>query len=452
MSGKTDSYKIIGRELQVQRTVGSGGFGDVLLATRMRMDANPRHGFTFPPQCVVKVMRVGLCGQTELNLAEREVRVLKSLTHPNIVRYIGSWIEQARGPYQNRFCIALQYCEGGDVAALIRSCAERKRLLPVDVVVRLMAQVFSALNYSHSRHLIHRDIKPGNVFLSSRGGEAGVVGDAVVGDFGLVRSLEVTCETVASRVGTPSYVSPEIVAGEPYTAKTDIFSAGAMFYELLTYHSPFWRRGLSQQENFKRVLNYDPMPHMRAHASEVYGTALIDVVEACLAKVERERASAYDVLVRLTSPVALYVRNNAIPVYVEKAAVADAPPASPPPAARASPPSATAAASPHVVLAAEPTTEEGGTPKKAEAVRDALTALFLEDKPSSVTGQLASLLSNHSALYVQIRVLLALHGANREDVLRKLHSLFRSAGHGSTSVLNMSVTGFIIRNYDILTA
>lgn len=449
MSMTTDSHKILGRELQVQRTVGSGGFGDVLLTTRMRMDAHPRHGFTFPPQCVVKVMRVGLCGQTELELAQREVRVLKTLTHPNIVCYIGSWIERSRGPYQNRFCIALQYCEGGDVAALIRTWSVRKQPLPAEVVVRLMAQVFSALNYSHSRHLIHRDIKPGNVFLTGCGDNG--VGDAVVGDFGLVRSLEVTCETVASRVGTPSYVSPEIVAGEAYTAKTDIFSAGAMFYELLTYHSPFWRRGLSQQENFKRVLHYDPMPHMRAHAGTMYGPALTNVVAACLAKVEKQRASAYDILVRITSPVSVFVRNNAIPVYVvktisEASASLPAPPP-PPPAARASPPSASAV--PHH---ADPTVEGSDTPRKAEGVREALIELFMEDRPSSATGQLASILCNHSVLYLQLRVLLAFYGDNREELMRQLRNLLRSAGLSSTSALAMGVTGFINRHFDELMA
>lgn len=435
MTAKTDGHKILGRELQVQRMVGSGGFGDVLLVTRMRVEANPRHGFTFPPQCVVKVMRVGLCGQTELELAQKEVRVLKSLTHPNIVRYIGSWIEQARGPYFNRFCLALQYCEGGDVASLIRRCAESKRLLPADVVVRLMAQVFSALNYSHSRHLIHRDIKPGNVFLTERCD--GAVGDAVVGDFGLVRSLEVTRETVATRVGTPSYVSPEIVAGEPYTAKTDIFSAGAMFYELLTCHSPFWRRGLSQNENFKRVLKYDPMPHMRLTVGECYGAALTEVVAVCLAKMERERASAYDILVRLTSPVAVFVRENAIPVYVEKQ------PAPPPPP----PPAATARASPPSTDAAAPLCDDAaGDGESTATVRDRLRALFLEDAPLSPAGRLAALLADNPELLCQVRVLVAFRSDDPEYLQRGLRNLLRLYGHGASSALATSLASFLQRH------
>jgi serine/threonine protein kinase len=439
---QTGGFRILGRELQVLRTVGSGGFGDALLVTRMRIEPNPRHGFTFPPQCVVKVMRVGLCGQTELEQAQREVRVLKSLTHPNIVRYIGSWIEQSRGQYQHRFCIALQYCEGGDVATLIRKCVESKRLLPTDVVVRLMAQVFSALNYSHSRHLIHRDIKPGNVFLTER--SDGAVGDAVVGDFGLVRSLEVTCEMVATRVGTPSYVSPEIISGEPYTSKTDIFSAGTMFYELLTCHSPFWRRGLSQQENFKRVLHYDPIPHMRTHNKECYGDALTTVVAACLAKTEKERASAYDVLVYITSPITAFVRSNAIPVYVERAVIV-------PPAARASPPSATAAP-PH--FAPPPVTGivRTGSLRNASAVRDALCELFLNDPPLSAPGRLTALLSEQTLLLVQIRVLLAFDGHDRELLKRQLCNLLQAFGYGTDSAESTAITSFVFRNYCLLVA
>ncbi|KPI88881.1 putative protein kinase [Leptomonas seymouri] len=437
MSVKTDHHKIVGRELQVQRMVGSGGFGDALLVTRMRVDANPRHGFTFPPQCVVKVMRVGLCGQSELEQAQREVRVLKSLTHPNIVRYIGSWIEQSRGPYQNRFCIALQYCEGGDVTTLIRRYAESDRLLPTDAVVRLMAQVFSALNYSHSRHLIHRDIKPGNVFLTDRSDS--VVGDAVVGDFGLVRSLEVTCEAVATRVGTPSYVSPEIVAGEPYTGKTDIFSAGAMFYEIMTRHSPFWRRRCSQQDNFKRVLHFDPMPFMRESFNRVYGEVLTDVIGRCLAKRESERASAYDVLVRIISPVSVFVRSNAIPVYVEKVAPRH------PPAAQASPPSAQASrdgVEPPLGDAAA-TAAAGG---QQGTTREQLRALFLEVSPTSPAGRLAALLTGNEELLVLLRVVLAYRGNDREQLLRELRCMFRLFGYGADSTVTTAVTGLIFRH------
>ncbi|KPA74061.1 putative protein kinase [Leptomonas pyrrhocoris] len=437
MTSKTDCLKILGRELQVQRMVGSGGFGDALLVTRMRADANPRHGFTFPPQCVVKVMRVGLCGQTELDLAQREVRVLKSLTHPNIVRYIGSWIEQSRGPYQNRFCIALQYCEGGDVATLIRRCAGSGRLLPADTAVRLMAQVFSALNYSHSRRLIHRDIKPGNVFLTECGADA--VGDAVVGDFGLVRALEVTCESVASRVGTPSYISPEIVAGETYTGKTDIFSAGAMFYELLTCHSPFWRRRCSQQENFKRVLHFDPMPYMRANAEKVYGAAVTDVIGRCLAKKESERVSAYDVLVRVVSPISAFVRSNAIPVYVEK--LAQPPPPPPPPAARASPPSAQASPD-----RAESPSGDAAAGGRKRTTREQLRALFLEESPMTPAGRLAALLGDDEELLVLLRVALAYHGNDPEQLARRLRGIFREFGYGANSAAATAVTGFVFHH------
>ncbi|KAL7710441.1 protein kinase [Lotmaria passim] len=447
MSAKTDSFKILGRELQVQRTVGSGGFGDVLLVTRLRVDANPRHGFTFPTQCVVKVMRAGLYEQAELEAAQREVRVLKTLRHPHVVTYLGSWIEQSRGPYQGRFCIALQYCEGGDVAMLIRRCAERRQLLPTDVVVRLMAQVFSALNYSHSLHLIHRDVKPGNVFLVTRGGGAvgdGAVGDAVVGDFGLVRSLEVTGDMAATRVGTPSYVPPEIILGDPYTAKADVFSAGTMFYELLTNRAPFWRRELSQHDNFMRVLHHDPMPRMQASVRGYCSPALIDLVAACLAKREADRPSSYDILVSIVSPLSAHVRNASIPVYVP---TQQRPPSlTPPPAARASPPSAAAAPleQEEAPLAG---TVDAGAPARPPTTRELLRAMFTQDPPNSVKGRLTSLLSDHERLLVQLRVLLAYCGGGREHLARDVRNLLRLNGYTTSSKMAIELVTYVEGHY-----
>ncbi|CAD2221353.1 protein kinase [Angomonas deanei] len=184
---------------------------------------------------------------------------------------------------------------------------------PEELVTKLMANVFSALNYSHSRKVIHRDIKPGNVFVVKT--KSGEVEKAVLGDYGLARPLDKTCQVIQTRVGTPCYCSPEIVAAEPYTYKTDIFSAGAMFYELMTLERPFWKKEYTDRQIFKAILNVDPMPRMDVLCQGKYNSGLIRIVGSCLMKHESGRPSAFDILTTLSSHLTRYVRINHIPVF-----------------------------------------------------------------------------------------------------------------------------------------
>ncbi|KAG5476285.1 hypothetical protein LSCM4_05266 [Leishmania orientalis] len=388
----TNPPKIIGRELHLDRLIGSGGFGEVYVAVRIKLATNPKHSFTFPAECVVKVMRRGLCTAEDVAAMNREVATLSSMDHPYIVPYIGAWVEAARGKFFGCYCLAMRYCEGGDLHGFIARCIKDHRLPPVDIAVRFMAQVFSALNYSHSRRLIHRDIKPGNVFLTLQ--KSGVPDKAMVGDYGLVRSLEVTRQLVKTRVGTPTYISPEIAAGEAYSTKTDIFSAGTMFYELLSLHRPFWKRMMTDQQLFREVLHRDPMPQFRAHTSAVYGTTLADIIEACLAKHENNRATAYDVLVRLTSPITDYVLKYAIPVYPEKGTLAASSSSTPP-----RPPAASSVSDCNASAA-----EADGADATA---RQRLERLFLVRKGTTLSARLTRLLSHNVELLFQVRVLVA---------------------------------------------
>ncbi|CAJ1028445.1 putative Protein tyrosine kinase/Protein kinase domain containing protein [Leishmania shawi] len=401
----TDPTKIIGRELHLDRLIGSGGFGEVYLAVRTKLATNPKHNFTFPAECVVKVMRRGLCTEEDVAAMNREVATLSSMDHPYIVPYIGAWVEAARGKFFGCYCLAMRYCEGGDLHGFIAHFIKNHRLPPVDVAVRIMAQVFSALNYSHSRRLIHRDIKPGNVFLTLQ--KSGMPDKAMVGDYGLVRSLDATRQLVKTRVGTPTYISPEIAAGEAYSTKTDIFSAGTMFYELLSLHRPFWKRMMTDQQLFREVLHRDPMPQFRAYTSAVYGTTLADVIEACLTKHEDSRATAYDVLVRLTSPITAYVLKYAIPVYPEKDALTAT--SSPhPPAASCAPDSL-----------ASLTKADGA----AVTVRQRLERLFLIHKGTTVCARLTRLLSHNLELLFQVRVLVACRSDNTDHLENGLAEL-----------------------------
>lgn len=167
-----------------------------------------------------------LSGQQRRERVERfyrEARAAGSLAHPNIVT-----IYEA-GEDQGRHFIAMEYLEG----QTLRDVLSIEGNLSVDRAVEIARQVCSGLAYAHSRGVIHRDIKPDNVQILPGG-------HVKITDFGIARLMEEPTITADGQVfGTPSYMSPEQVAGRPLDARTDLFSLGVMLFEMLTGKKPF---------------------------------------------------------------------------------------------------------------------------------------------------------------------------------------------------------------------
>jgi len=153
----------------------------------------------------------------------REARAAGLLSHPNIVT-----IYEA-GEDQGRHFIAMEYLEG----QTLRDVLDIEGSLPIDRVTNIVKQVCDALTYAHSKGVIHRDIKPDNIQILPSG-------RIKITDFGIARIMEEPSITADGQVfGTPSYMSPEQVAGKPLDPRTDIFSLGIMLYEMLTGRKPF---------------------------------------------------------------------------------------------------------------------------------------------------------------------------------------------------------------------
>lgn len=154
----------------------------------------------------------------------REARAAGSLSHPNIVT-----IYEA-GEFNGRHFIAMEYLEGQS----LRTVLDIEGTLPPERVVEIGKQVCDALAYAHSKSVIHRDIKPDNIHVLPGGRNIKIT------DFGIARIMEEPGITADGQVfGTPSYMSPEQIAGKPLDARTDIFSLGVMLYEMLTGRKPF---------------------------------------------------------------------------------------------------------------------------------------------------------------------------------------------------------------------
>lgn len=223
----------------LRKQIGSGGMGEVYLA---------QHRLLKRP-CAIKLIRRDKVDDENVLLRfESEVQATAGLTHPNTIE-----IYDYGHTEEGTFYYAMEFLPGLNLQEIV----ERFGPLPQERVVYLLRQVCSALAEAHLKGLIHRDIKPGNIFSAERGGLFDV---AKLLDFGLVKyhrtedvSLELTMEGAV--VGSPLYTSPEVVTGDGAPGpRSDIYSLGASAYYLLTGKPVF------EGENALKV--------MFAHASQ----------------------------------------------------------------------------------------------------------------------------------------------------------------------------------------
>jgi len=194
--------------------LGEGGMGAVYKARDREVDR----------EVALKVIRPELTGHPDIvRRFKQELILARQVTHKNVVRIFD--LGEAEGA---KF-ISMEYIEGRDLKSLL---AERGKFEPEEAV-GIIEQVCHALEAAHAEGVIHRDLKPQNIMVDKHGRVA-------VMDFGIARSTEVNGMTqTGALLGTPEYMSPEQAKGEEVDARSDLFSLGIIFYELLTGKSPY---------------------------------------------------------------------------------------------------------------------------------------------------------------------------------------------------------------------
>ncbi len=219
------------------RELGSGAMGRVYLAYDERIERQV---------AVKELILPSGTGEAERREAvarfRREARAAGRLDHPNIV-VVHSVEEEEGMPF-----IVMEYLEG----LTLREILDREGRLPFERCLAVAGAVCEALHYAHSKGVIHRDIKPDNIFLLADG-------RVKVADFGIARlGVPFTATRAGDLIGTPGYMSPEQVKGEEVDHRTDIFSLGVVLYEMLTGKNPFL--GESLAASMYRIVNLEPLP------------------------------------------------------------------------------------------------------------------------------------------------------------------------------------------------
>ena len=251
------------------KLLGEGSFGKAYLCENLSDNSH----------CVIKQIPLDGLDEEEKKETYNEVLILKKVNHSNIIKFIDVF---KKSKPINTLNIVTEYADDGDLNQKIEKLRQKKSPLTEKEIINYLIQICLALNHIHKKKIIHRDIKSGNIFLT----KGGLV---KLGDFGISKGFKNTWEKAKSKVGTPYYLSPEIINSKPYDSKSDIWALGVLLYEMMTFKMPF-------NANSLPALSLKILRGIYQCPSSYYSKDLINLVKQCLTIEPKRRPSAEMIL------------------------------------------------------------------------------------------------------------------------------------------------------------
>lgn len=200
--------------------------------------------------------------EKEKDNAINEVRILASIQHPNVAGYKEAFFEQATGT----LCIVMEFCNGGDLQSKINTAKKTSQPIKEPEIWHILYQMVTGLATLHSRKIVHRDIKCANIFLTKEG-------LVKLGDLNVSKIAK--AGIMNTQTGTPYYASPEVWQDKPYDKSSDIWSLGAVLYEMTALSPPFTAKDMKGL--FQKVVKgvYPKIP-------SVYSSDLASMIQSLL--------------------------------------------------------------------------------------------------------------------------------------------------------------------------
>ncbi len=264
--------RILKRRYELLERIGSGGMAMVYKARDLESGR----------EVAVKTIREEHArGEKYILRFRREARIASELLHPNIVRVL-DYDSSSEGAF-----VVMELIDGYPLGEVVGD----GRYLDFERAYPLMRDVLSAAAYAHSRKVVHRDIKPDNVLVDRK------TGRAYLADFGIAKALEATeLTSEGARLGTPVYMSPEQIRGRNVSPRSDIYSLGVLFYEMLTGRPPFTG---DDPITIGHAHVYDPPPPMKKRGAPVPPELEALVMKALEKDPRRRHSSAASMLRKL---------------------------------------------------------------------------------------------------------------------------------------------------------
>lgn len=259
---------MIGKEILNYRIVsllGKGGMGSVYVA---------EHTLIKNEKVAIKVINANMANEFTRTLLRDEAEHLAGLNHPNIVAFKNYHIDK-----QGNIYLIMEYADGKNLEDFINKV---NGLVVEDRICPLFEPILDAVGYAHKKHILHCDIKPANIVITTEG-------IPKILDFGIAKIIKNVGEDEGDNVimGTPSYMSPEQVKGEHLDERSDIYSLGVLLHHVMTGNPPYDTTTLTEQQINTKVVE-EPLPRMRTYYKYV-SDKIQKIVDKATAKNPNDR-------------------------------------------------------------------------------------------------------------------------------------------------------------------